>query len=146
MNDGSVAVNGNVSQVDGNYQYHHYMQDNVDDSGWGCAYRSFQTVWSWFLLQGYTSTPVPTHRDIQEALVEVGDKERNFIGSKKWVGSLELSFCLSQMMDVSSRILTASSGEEIAMKARELSYHFQTEGTPVMIGEKRGRLVCQYAV
>lgn len=30
--------------------------------GWGCAYRSLQTIISWFRLQHYTSVPVPTHR------------------------------------------------------------------------------------
>ncbi len=25
--------------VQGSYDYHHYMQDRFDDSGWGCAYR-----------------------------------------------------------------------------------------------------------
>jgi len=32
----------------GNYTYHHYMQDGFDDNGWGCAYRSLQTLLSWF--------------------------------------------------------------------------------------------------
>jgi hypothetical protein len=39
---------GEVSAVQGMYSYHHYMQDRIDDSGWGCAYRSLQTVVSWF--------------------------------------------------------------------------------------------------
>jgi hypothetical protein len=30
--------------------------------GWGCAYRSLQTIISWFRLQHYTSVAVPTHR------------------------------------------------------------------------------------
>ena len=34
--------------------------------GWGCAYRSLQTIWSWFNLQGYTDKPVPSHVDIQK--------------------------------------------------------------------------------
>lgn len=42
------------------------MQDDINDSGWGCAYRSFQTIWSWFLLQGVTNKPVPTHKVIQQ--------------------------------------------------------------------------------
>lgn len=120
--------------MEGDYQYHHYMQDGFNDNGWGCAYRSFQTVWSWFLLQGYTDKPVPSHKQIQEALVEVGDKERGFVGSRQWVGSLELSFCLNQMLDVTSRIVTAADGEEMESKARELAHHFCTQGTPVMIG------------
>lgn len=40
--------NGEVSAVQGIYSYHHYRQDRIDDSGWGCAYRSLQTIISWF--------------------------------------------------------------------------------------------------
>lgn len=48
--------------VDGLYDYHHYMQDKFNDAGWGCAYRSLQTIVSWFRRQHYTSKPVPGHR------------------------------------------------------------------------------------
>jgi hypothetical protein len=37
-----------VALIDGIYTYHHYMQDRFDDDGWGCAYRSLQTLVSWF--------------------------------------------------------------------------------------------------
>ena len=37
-----------VALIDGIYTYHHYMQDRFDDDGWGCAYRSLQTLISWF--------------------------------------------------------------------------------------------------
>lgn len=37
-----------VALVRGKYTYHHYMQDNFNDDGWGCAYRSMQTIFSWF--------------------------------------------------------------------------------------------------
>ena len=58
--------NGKQSLVKGNYVYFHYMQDNFNDNGWGCAYRSFQTIFSWFILQSFTEKPVPTHREIQQ--------------------------------------------------------------------------------
>jgi hypothetical protein len=47
------------------------MQDNFDDNMWGCAYRSLQTVCSWFILQGYTTKPVPTHSQIQQVEIEI---------------------------------------------------------------------------
>ncbi len=50
----------------------HVVQDKMDDKGWGCAYRSLQTIWSWFRLQGYTHRPVPDHRAIQQTLVDIG--------------------------------------------------------------------------
>lgn len=48
--------------VRGVYEYHHYGQDGVDDRGWGCAYRSLQTLWSWVYHQRLTDGPPPTHR------------------------------------------------------------------------------------
>jgi len=68
--------------------------------GWGGAYRSLQTLWSWFLLQGFTEKKVPTHRDMQMALVEVGDKEKPFVGSREWIGSFEVSTVLNQLLGV----------------------------------------------
>jgi len=58
--------------------------------GWGCAYRSLQTLCSWFLLQHYTSVATPGHRQIQETLVALDDKPASFVGSSKWIGAIEL--------------------------------------------------------
>ena len=53
-------------EVSGHYAYHHYMQDGLDDSGWGCAYRSLQTIVSWLRLQAYTDKCIPSHTEIQQ--------------------------------------------------------------------------------
>jgi hypothetical protein len=58
----AAGIGGQVYLVDGAYEYYHYMQDKFNDAGWGCAYRSLQTIVSWFRLQKYTSKPVPGHR------------------------------------------------------------------------------------
>ncbi|CAG0893509.1 unnamed protein product [Cyprideis torosa] len=128
------GVNGQVSLIWGRYTYHHYMQDRMNDAGWGCAYRSLQTLASWFRFQGYTSRRIPTHREIQEALVELGDKPQSFPGSKQWIGSTEVSYVLNHLFGVTSKIMFVPSGSELAGKGRELERHFQTQGTPVMIG------------
>ncbi|RWS29888.1 ufm1-specific protease 2-like isoform X3, partial [Leptotrombidium deliense] len=86
-----------VSVVHGVYTYHHYMQDKINDNGWGCAYRSLQTIVSWFKHQGYTEKPIPTHKEIQQALVDIGDKQPNFVGSTQWIGSQEVSYVLNQL-------------------------------------------------
>ncbi|XP_021564645.1 ufm1-specific protease 2 isoform X2 [Carlito syrichta] len=125
---------GMISVVQGTYGYHHYMQDRMDDNGWGCAYRSLQTVCSWFKHQGYTERSIPTHREIQQALVDAGDKPATFVGSRQWIGSIEVQLVLNQLIGVTSKILFVSQGSEMASKGRELANHFQTEGTPVMIG------------
>jgi hypothetical protein len=58
----SGVSEGVASIIQGSYEYYHYLQDGFDDSGWGCAYRSLQTIISWFRLQHYTSISVPSHR------------------------------------------------------------------------------------
>ncbi|XP_008552383.1 ufm1-specific protease 2 [Microplitis demolitor] len=124
----------NSSLVNGLYGYYHYGQDNFHDSGWGCAYRSLQTIFSWFRFQGYTEQPVPSHRAIQKCLVDIGDKSPNFIGSSQWIGSTEVGFVLETLLDVNSKFLVASSGKDMPDLIDDLRYHFQTQGTPVMIG------------
>ncbi|KMR05119.1 putative ufm1-specific protease 2 [Lasius niger] len=128
------GVTGKLSIVDGLYSYHHYMQDNFDDNGWGCAYRSLQTIISWFRLQGYTEIPIPSHCKIQQCLVDIGDKPSTFIGSKQWIGSTEISFVLQTFLNIDVKILCASSGEEMSALIPQLVNHFDTQGTPIMIG------------
>ncbi|MBN3301743.1 UFSP2 protease, partial [Amia calva] len=120
--------------VQGLYSYHHYMQDHMDDNGWGCAYRSLQTIFSWFQQQGYTERSVPSHREIQQALADVGDKPSAFVGSRQWIGSIEVQAVLDHLLGITSKILFVSQGSELATKGRELANHFSTEGTPIMIG------------
>ncbi|XP_025961009.2 ufm1-specific protease 2 isoform X2 [Dromaius novaehollandiae] len=125
---------GMVYLVHGIYSYHHYMQDRIDDSGWGCAYRSLQTICSWFKHQGYMDASIPTHKEIQQALVDAGDKPAAFVGSQQWIGSIEVQLVLNQLFGITSKILFVSQGSELALQGRELANHFNTEGTPVMIG------------
>ncbi|XP_043261150.1 ufm1-specific protease 2 isoform X1 [Colletes gigas] len=134
QNDDVVNSTRKISIVQGLYAYHHYMQDNFDDNGWGCAYRSLQTIISWYRLQGYTKIPIPSHYTIQKCLVDIGDKPSNFINSKQWIGSTEVGFVLETLLGITVKVLCASTGEEVSTLATNLLYHFQTQGTPVMIG------------
>lgn len=130
----SGVTDGKEYLVNGNYHYYHYLQQQVQDKGWGCAYRSLQTICSWFLLQGYTERPIPTHLEIQEYLHKINDKPASFVGSSQWIGSTELSMCLQGFLNVDSKILHVASGAELSTISSELAMHFQTQGTPVMIG------------
>ncbi|XP_010545987.1 PREDICTED: probable Ufm1-specific protease [Tarenaya hassleriana] len=130
----SGVSGGVVSLIQGPYEYYHYLHDGFDDSGWGCAYRSLQTIISWFRLQHYTSIAVPSHREIQQTLVEIGDKDPSFIGSREWIGAIELSFVLDKLLGVSCKIMNVRSGSELPEKCRELAMHFENQGTPIMIG------------
>ena len=134
QNHDAASNSRKVSIVQGLYAYHHYMQDNYDDNGWGCAYRSLQTIVSWYRLQGYTDIPIPSHSTIQKCLVNIGDKPSNFVNSKQWIGSTEVGFVLESLLGISVKILCASTGEEVSALAVNLLHHFQTQSTPVMIG------------
>ena len=114
----SYVPQGTVAMVTGQYAYYHYQQNNFSDTvictwlhhnyyiidstpqGWGCAYRSLQTIWSWFNLQGFTSEAPPTHHQIQEALAATGDKPGQFVGSREWIGSIEVSTVLTYLLKV----------------------------------------------
>ncbi|XVF11628.1 hypothetical protein REPUB_Repub08aG0043600 [Reevesia pubescens] len=130
----SGVSGGIVSLVQGSYEYYHYLQDGFDDSGWGCAYRSLQTIVSWFRLQHYSSIDVPSHREIQQSLVDIDDKDPSFIGSREWIGAIELSFVLDKLLGVSCKVINVRSGSELPEKCRELALHFENQGTPIMIG------------
>lgn len=40
-------------------------------------------------------------REIQQALVEIRDKDPSFVGSREWIGAIELSFVLDKLLGVS---------------------------------------------
>ena len=57
--DRPVNIHNSVSKpkhqgymVRGEYLYYHYMQDGKNDNGWGCAYRSLQTLMSFYVVTG----------------------------------------------------------------------------------------------
>jgi len=122
--------------VQGSYEYYHYLHDGVNDEGWGCAYRSMQTLCSWFRRQHYTTRPVPSHVEIQRMLVELGDKPLSFLHSKEWIGAVEIALCLQHYWSVDCKILNLPSGADFAKPeiCRQICRHFEQEGTPVMIG------------
>ncbi|KAL3267534.1 hypothetical protein HHI36_011656 [Cryptolaemus montrouzieri] len=106
----------------------------MNDNGWGCAYRSLQTLASWFKWQGYTDKEVPTFEEIQKCLVDIGDKPAKFIGSKQWIGSMEVNFVLNTLLNIECRIVNVSNGAEMAYEGPTLLRHFEEYGSPVMIG------------
>lgn len=120
--------------VKGHYLYYHYCQDGFDDRGWGCAYRSLQTLVSWLKLQYFVHKEVPSHYQIQKVLIDAGDKPKELLGSKEWIGALEVMLVLDIYCGIQSKILNVTSGSDLESKGRELARHFQEEGTPVMIG------------
>lgn len=75
IQDKSGIKGGTRSIIGGTYTYHHYLQDRAQDNGWGCAYRSLQTIVSWFKHQAYIYSPdVELRAPPGAAASGVGDK------------------------------------------------------------------------
>jgi Ufm1-specific protease 2 len=129
-----LASGAALHMVAPGYRYYHYMQDGFDDKGWGCAYRSLQTLWSWFEMHHYTDRAPPDHEAIQQTLVDVGDKQPHFVGSKDWIGSQGVGYNLDEHLGVSCKFIFVQNGAELGSKARDIAAHFDTHGTPIMMG------------
>lgn len=104
--------------------------------GWGCAYRTLQSIVSNLQYRqiGQLASP-PSIDEIQRVLVDAGDKPPAFRGSRGWIGAIEVGLVL-KALGVESRTLFVSSGREVAQNAnlRALAQHFDTQSTIVMIG------------
>jgi hypothetical protein len=131
-----ISQYGFRAVVKGNYEYFHYCQDGDSDKGWGCAYRSLQTLFSWFLLNGFNKegVTIPSIETIQRTLVKIGDKDPKIIGSNDWIGAMEVSYILNELLGIDSTINFVASGKDLDSLGRELIYHFENQGTPIMIG------------
>jgi hypothetical protein len=123
--------------VTGDYEYWHYCLDNVEDSGWGCAYRSGQTLESWVVRQLGGRACVHSILEMQRALHEMGDKSAAFVGSQMWVGSVELSLnfhgavCKIIHVNCGSAVFKTENTSSVCM---QLWDHFKQLGGPVMVG------------
>ena len=140
---GLSRVAGRVHLVRGHYAFFYYGCDGFADSGWGCAYRSIQTICAFVYLNHPTLLPashphlpsaVPSHRDIQAALVSLRDKEPHFVGTREWIGSFEAMLVLQSWYGISCKILHCPTGSFALTHAPALRDHFDLVGSPVMIG------------
>ncbi|KAG8177143.1 hypothetical protein JTE90_015591 [Oedothorax gibbosus] len=125
--------------VRGSYLYYHYKCDGVNDAGWGCAYRTLQTICSWIVKQENIKylVEIPSINDIQTALVKVGDKPESFINSRQWIGSLEISYCIDYFYKILCRILHCKDVKEVQSHTSSIFNHFQEYGSPIMMGGDR---------
>uniref|UniRef100_A0A8C4R7R0 UFM1-specific peptidase 1 (non-functional) n=1 Tax=Eptatretus burgeri TaxID=7764 RepID=A0A8C4R7R0_EPTBU len=125
------------AKVNGPSSFYHYGCDAVDDRGWGCGYRTIQTLCSWVLFGRVVdpSEEVPSLLRIQQELVALGDKQRVFIGSHEWVGSVEASFLLDQLYGVQCRLIHVRCDEDLTEHViPDLLHHFNNSRAPVMMG------------
>lgn len=133
---------GKCSLVNGDYFYFHYGCDGQDDRGWGCGYRTIQTMASWICLNVHLSKTKkkhpPTISEIQQALVSMEDKPGSFISSREWIGTFEASLVLDFFYDIPCKLVhVRGGGAELEQVAVALHHHFETHGSPVMMGGDR---------
>ncbi|KAG5494132.1 hypothetical protein JKF63_01967 [Porcisia hertigi] len=124
------------------YDYYHYRVDGFRDDGWGCAYRSLQTVLSWFQHAGLMRAAIPSIRRIQEVLYQIDPDKANrktFVGSRDWIGSFEIMLVLQHYVPaLECTIKRLESGKDLDTDPSVqllLTEHFRNpRAAPVMIG------------
>ncbi|KAG4065148.1 hypothetical protein HA402_007545 [Bradysia odoriphaga] len=117
----------------GDYSYFHYACDGVNDAGWGCGYRTCQSLCSWIIAQQNRSEGVPTLLEIQKILVDIGDKPQAFVGSREWIGALEVFYIIDTLFDVSCKIQHIPKGD-MKRYISVLRLYFEQFGGLVMMG------------
>eukprot|EP01024_Parvocaulis_polyphysoides_P020132 TRINITY_DN1927_c1_g1_i1.p1 TRINITY_DN1927_c1_g1~~TRINITY_DN1927_c1_g1_i1.p1 ORF type:complete len:214 (-),score=21.26 TRINITY_DN1927_c1_g1_i1:351-992(-) len=122
-----------LETVKGKFEFYHFGELAVDDRGWGCAYRSLQTVCSWLHQQGLVAegNSAPTHQQIEQVLLKTVD---GYKGAPQWIGSWELFMYLDVTYNISSKILNSNSVQELISKFYDLHDHFRKGGSPIMSG------------
>ena len=127
-----------IQMVSNDYDYYHYLVDGINDTGWGCGYRTLQTICSWMnlatIIGKEKKLDVPSISTIQEILVKIGDKRTEFHGSKDWIGSFEIFLVLDNLYSVSSKIVHMKRGGLDAQSIIFLIEHFKYFKSPVMMG------------
>ncbi|EGD76252.1 hypothetical protein PTSG_00954 [Salpingoeca rosetta] len=133
---------GNFVGFQGAVDYWHYHIDDTRDAGWGCGYRTLQSLVSWLNIQGHCQRTPPTIPQIQDTLVSEGEKPPAFRGSREWIGTVEAGRVLQAWCDVDFRIIELPSGKEAWSQAfiDKLEHHFQHVGSPIMCGGTRDNM------
>ena len=62
------------------------------------------------------------------------DKPSSFVGSKDWIGSVEVGLVLDQYCGVPCRILHCRSGKDLANIFHQVLKHFEELSCPIMMG------------
>ncbi|KAM8712979.1 hypothetical protein ACLKA7_013322 [Drosophila subpalustris] len=103
------APQGDTLYTRGHFKYFHYGCDGTLDTGWGCGYRTLQTAISWIINKRPSSgnQAVPSIREIQRMLVNIGDKLPPFIDSRDWIGTLEEFYVIDYMFELPCKIVHA---------------------------------------
>lgn len=126
---------GKIFLTNENYAYYHYCCDQSNDAGFGCGYRTIQTICSMLREKlGKFDVEIPSIRNIQEILVKIGDKSNKIIGFRDWIGTVEGSYIFDELFNIPSFFIHISSGEKLSSKKREIVDYFTSQGGLIFIG------------
>lgn len=122
---------GAVTLVRGPLRYMHYGVDGYADHGWGCGYRTVQTIMSWLV-------PDEDPRSIPEMRRLLAEQQSD-PGARGWIGCQEAVILLDQPRGqdrVTARVVLrhVRSGAEASGLLPELAAHFAAGGGPCMVG------------
>lgn len=112
------ASNATVHAVRGPLRYYHYGLDGVRNHGWGCGYRTVQTMLSW--LQ--PDEPPPDISTIQRLLKHA--QPNAYPGETGWIGVADAVIILDVLHRAPMRVRRLASGREAAALLPELAAHF----------------------
>ncbi|XP_055316574.1 probable Ufm1-specific protease 1 isoform X1 [Sitodiplosis mosellana] len=128
----------------GDFKYFHYCCDNYNDVGWGCAYRTLQSMCSWIAKNRNAmdvdanhhigTNDIPSIEEIQQTLVNINDKPPEFLNSTDWLGALEIFYVIDTLYDISCRIQHIPSCHDIKKYSNILKFYFENFGGLVMMG------------
>ena len=86
-------------------------------------------------MQHYTSAAVPSIPEIQSLLKRIDEAHRELeVGSKKWIGTVEGMYLLQEYLKVDCKMIYCQDAADMASQAPQMLQHFETEGTPIMMG------------
>lgn len=108
--------------------------DHFHFQGWGCAYRTLQSMASWIINSQGLTTSIPDLSSIQRTLVAINDKPTSFVGSRDWIGAMEVFYVLDSLFNVPCKILHVSSEDQLKSHSEEIVKYFDSFGGLIMMG------------
>jgi len=128
-----LGENASVVKIIGDVDYHHYRDDDIDDVGWGCAYRSLQMVMSWFVLNGFPKAFVPSIPEIQKILHDMKVMDSDFhVGCTQWIGSQEIGWVLSSQLGVQTRFDLEVNATNLQSNIGKIRSHLSIYHCPIV--------------
>lgn len=115
---------GTLHLLRGPLRYYHYGVDGFADHGWGCGYRTVQSMFSWLAPE----LPVPSIADMQRSLTQAGSG----VGPRGFIGVVDAVVLLGEHGSVGIQHLRR--GGDWSSLAPDLSAHWDGGGGPVMVG------------